>query len=281
MAEEFWLVVELKGCVSEIRLIQSNTNVLPNPKERALARFIHYSRQHTQEHHSFYYGCELTNGRTAMIECDADREIDPNIAVRKDCSSSLIIDEILQPGMLLVFQILDMDHTFSNYLTVRCLTDGIGSDKDTKLVDGSFGCLRVGDELGIRVRPNGKLTFSCNNRTVKHLLHVGPVQNRRMLQEKPRLTLEMLMNGRVTALRLIGLFQPDEYESDLQTRSISHTCRSAVRRPICYNAANMLLLPCRHLCVCLECSQVMKKQNTCPNIKCRKPIDQCIRVFRG
>ncbi|CAF4642786.1 unnamed protein product, partial [Rotaria magnacalcarata] len=70
-----------------------------------------------------------------------------------------------------------MDHTLSTYLTIRCLTEGRTSNEHTKLIDNTFDYVTLGDEIGLRVLPDGCITFSCDNRHVKPLFNIDLTVN--------------------------------------------------------------------------------------------------------
>jgi hypothetical protein len=59
-------------------------------------------------------------------------------------------------------------------------------------------------------------------------------------------------------------------ESDTQTECV-----------ICYtNAKDTVVMPCRHLCLCQGCSQIVRLQNnTCPI--CRSRVDAFLQIKIG
>jgi len=215
-----------------------------------------------------------------MKNCDENCEISDNIAVKINSASSIIVDENLKRCMYIVMQILDMDHTLSTYLTIRCLTNGHPSDDQKKLIDTSFDHLTLGDEIGIRVLPDGHITFSCNNRNVKPLFNIDLTVNDNPLVQPISYRLEFILNGRVTGLRLVGLYRPTDKEASTLPPAVGGGCQATVRYKVCPNGLSGLLLPCRHLCVCFDCGQALIDRHSCPNVKCRKPVSGCIRVYK-
>lgn len=215
-----------------------------------------------------------------MENCDENSEISYNIAVKKSPTSSITIDENLKRCMNIVMQILDMDHTLPAYLTIRCLTDGRASNEHSKFIDSSFDHLTLGDEIGIRVAPSGQITFSCNNRHVKPLFNIDlTVNDHPEVQETPY-RLQCLLNGRVTSIRFVGLYRPTAEEARALPPAAGGGCQATVRHPVCPNRPSGLLLPCKHLCVCFDCGQILINRHSCPNLKCRKPVTGCIRVYK-
>jgi len=181
--------------------------------------------------------------------------------------------------MYIVMQILDMDHTLSKYLTIRCLTNGQSSNDHTKLIDTSFDHLTLGDEIGIRVLSDGQITFSCNNKNVRPLFNIDLTVNDNPQVKETLYRLECLLNGRVTGIRLVGLHQPTAEESK-PPPAVGGGCQATVIHKVCPNGLSGLLLPCRHLCVCHACGLALINRHSCPNVKCRKPVTGCIKVYR-
>ncbi|CAF1084560.1 unnamed protein product [Adineta steineri] len=280
ITKDIWCALDLNGMVSQIRLVQTEARVLPNPVDRARERYMQYTNHRQQENSSIYYSGELLPGFVTMKNCDENCEISNNIAVRKSSSSSITIDENLKRCMYIVMQILDMDHTLSNYLTIRCLTDGKSSNEHTKLIDTTFDHLTLGDEIGIRILPDGHITFSCDNRNVKPLFHIDLTVNDNPQVQQTSYHLEFIMNGRVTSLRLVGLYRPTDIEARTLPPAIGGGCQATVLNRVCPNGLSGLLLPCRHLCVCFECGQALIDRHSCPNVKCRKMVKGCIKVYK-
>lgn len=272
----------MNGGVAQLRLLQAETRVLANATERATERHLHYTNNRQQEYSSIYYSGELTPSLMSMKNCDERCEVSYNIAVKKNsnAASSVIVEENLKRCMYIVMQILDMDHTLSNYLTIRCLTDGRSSKEHTKLIDPSYEHLTIGDEIGIRVQPDGQITFSCDNRHVKPLFTIDLTVNDNRQVEPTKYFVEFLMNGRVTGLRMVGVYQPTDIEARTLPPAIRGGCQATIIRSVCPNGLSGLLLPCRHLCVCFECGQALVERHTCPNVKCRKPVTGCIKVYK-
>ena len=192
----------------------------------------------------------------------------------------MIVAEILKRTMYLVLQILDMDHRLSNYFTIRCLTDDRAAEEHTKVIDRTFDHLTVGDEIGIRVQPDGQVTFSCNNRHVKPLFQVDLTVNDSAQARPRKYYLEFIMNARVTALRLVGVHRPTDAEAGKLPTVARGGCEATVVRSVCPNPPSGLLLPCKHLCVCYDCGTKLVNRHNCPRVNCRKPVTQCVRVFK-
>jgi hypothetical protein len=214
-----------------------------------------------------------------MKNCDENCEILDNIAVKKTTTSSITVDENLKRCMYVVMQILDMDHTLPTYLTIRCLTNGHPIEDHTKLIDTSFDHLTLGDEIGIRVTPDGHITFSCNNRSVKSLFSIDLTVNDNPQVQPISYHLEFILSGRITGLRLVGIYHPTAEEMK-PPPAVGGGCQATVRYRVCPNGLTGLLLPCKHLCVCYECGQALIERHSCPNVKCRKPVTGCVKVFR-
>jgi hypothetical protein len=172
-----------------------------------------------------------------------------------------------------------MDHTLSKYLTIRCLTNEQPSNEHTKLIDASFDHLTLGDEIGIRVLSDGQITFSCNNRNVKPLFNINLTVNDNPEVQQTSYHLEFLLNGRVTGIRLIGLHHPTAEEAK-PPPAVGGGCQATVRYKVCPNGLSGLLLPCKHLCVCHDCGVALIDKHSCPNVKCRKPVKGCFKVFK-
>ena len=265
--------------VAQIHIIQSESNVLPNSTDRARARYLQYTNNGQRENVSFYYSGELTEGTITMKNCDELREIENNIAVKKDSSASVQIDENLQRGMYAVIQILDMDHTLPPYFAIRCLTNGQSSERHSKMIDQTYDQINLGDEIGLRVSREGDIVFSCNNRNIQTLFKIDLTVNDHSQVNKTPYCLEFLLNGRVTAIRLIGLHFPTDEEAKAPP-AVGGGCQATVIHRVCPNSLSGLLLPCRHLCVCHECGLAMINRSNCPNLKCRKTVTGCIKVFK-
>lgn len=276
---DVWCALDLSGMVAQIRLLQNEVRVLINPVDRARARYIQYTNNRQQENSSTYYSGELSTGTVSMKNCDESCEISENIAVKKNSTASITVDEDLKRCMYVVMQILDMDHTLNGYLTIRCLTNGHTSNEHTKSIDTSLGHLTLGDEIGIRVLPDGKLTFSYNNRNVKPLFTIDLTVNDNPLVQPVSYRLEFILNGRITSLRLVGLYHPNAEEIK-PPPAVGGGCQATVRYKVCPNGLTGLLLPCKHLCVCHECGQALIERHSCPNLTCRRPVTGCIRVYR-
>jgi hypothetical protein len=216
-----------------------------------------------------------------MTNCDENCQISDNIAVvKKNFTSSIIIEEDLKRCMYIVMQIVDMDHTLPAYLTIRCLTNGHSLNEHIKSIDKSFDHLTLGDEIGIRVLPTGHITFSCNNRNVKPLFDIDLTVNDNPQVRPTSYRLEFILNGRVTGLRLVGLYRPTDKEANTPPPAVGGGCQATVIYRVCPNGLSGLLLPCKHLCVCYDCGQALIERHSCPNVKCRKPVKGCIRVYR-
>ncbi|CAF4950865.1 unnamed protein product [Rotaria sp. Silwood1] len=258
--KDIWCALDLNGIVAQIRLIQTESRVLANPVDRARARYIQYTNNRQQENSSIYYSGDLSPGLSS--------------------TSSIIIDENLKRCMYIVMQILDMDHTLSAYLTIRCLIDGKSSNEHTILIDTSFDHLTLGDEIGLRVLPDGYITFSCDNRHVKPLFNIDLTVNDNPAVQQTSYRLEFVMNGRVTGLRLVGLYRPTDVEARTLPPTIGGGCQATILHRVCPNGLSGLLLPCRHLCVCFECGQALVDRHSCPNVKCRKPVKGCVKVYK-
>jgi len=262
-----------------MRIIQTLARVLPNPVDRAIERYRQIIN-HQNQCSSIYYSEELSPGLVSMTNCDENSEIQYNIAVKKYVPSSMTIDEDLKRCMCVVMQVLDMDHTQSVYMIIQCLIEGRISPDHSKLIDPEFVHLNVGDEIGIRVQPDGNLTFSCNNQHVKPLFHVDLTVNDNPDVMTTPYRLEFILNGRVTGLRLVGLYRPTDLEARTRPAAIGGGCLSTVRTAICPNPISGLLLPCKHLCVCYDCGQAHIDRHSCPNSNCRKPVRGCIKVYK-
>ena len=260
---------------------QSEVRALQNPVERARARYIQYTNNRRKENSSIYYSGELSSSFLTIKNCDENCEISDNIAVKKSSISSITIDENLKRCMYIVMQILDMDHTLPPYLTIRCLTNGTSSNIHTKLIDRTFDYLTLGDEIGIRVLPDGHITFSCNNRHVKSLFDIDLTVNDNSAVEETTYHLEFIMNGRVTSLRLIGLYRPTDLEARTAPQVTGGGCQATIRNKVCPNGLSGLLLPCKHLCVCYECGQALVDRYLCPKFNCRKPVKGCVKVYKN
>ncbi|CAF2506685.1 unnamed protein product [Rotaria sp. Silwood2] len=280
ITKDIWCALDLNGIVAQIRLIQTEAHVLANPVDRARARYIQYTNNRQQENSSIYYSGELSPGLVTMKNCDENCEISDNIAVKRSSTSSIIIDENLKRCMYIVMQILDMDHTVSTYITIRCLIDGRSSNEHTTLIDASFDHLTLGDEIGLRVLPDGYVTFSCDNRHVKPLFNIDLTVNDNPAVQQTSYRLEFVMNGRVTGLRLVGLYRPTDVEAQTLPPTIGGGCQAIILHRVCPNGLSGLLLPCRHLCVCFECGQALVDRHSCPNVKCRKPVKGCVKVYK-
>jgi hypothetical protein len=280
ITKDVWCTLDLNGIVSQIRLEQNEAQVLLNPADRARARYFQYTNDRRQENSSVYYSGELSSGIVTMRNCDENCEISYNIAVRKNSQSSILVDENLKRCMCIVMQILDMDHTLSTYLTIRCLTDGHSSNENTKLIDATFGHLTLGDEIGIRVLPDGHITFSCDNRHVKSLFNIDLTVNDNPQVQQTSYRLEFIMTGRVTGLRLVGLYRPTDLEARTLPPAVGGGCLATVLYKVCPNGVSGLLLPCKHLCVCYDCGQALMEKHSCPNVNCRKPVKGCIKVYK-
>lgn len=265
--------------VAQISIIQTDSHMLPTPVERALARYRHYTNNGKQENHSFYYSGQLKNRTVTMRNCDEQCQLQHNIAVKKNTSASVIIDETLKRGMYAVIQILDMDHTLPTYFTVRCLTNGQSSERHSKIIDQTYDHIALGDEIGLRVLRDGDIAFSCNNRNVKSLFNIDLTVNDHSQVTQTEYRFEILLHGRVTAIRLIGLHLPTAEEA-IPPPTVGGGCQATVIHHICPNGLSGLLLPCRHLCVCYDCGQTMINRHNCPNVKCRKKVTGCIKVFK-
>ena len=260
--------------------MQTEARVLANSVDRARARYLQYTNNRQQENNSIYYSGELSTGLVIMRNCDEHCELSDNIAVKKSSSSSVIIDMSLKRCMCIVMQILDMDHTLPAYFTIRCLTDGTPSTEHTKLIDTAFDHIMLGDEIGIRVLPEGLLTFSCDNRNVKPLFNINLTVNDNPQVQQTSYQLEIVMSGRVTGLRLVRVYRPTDTEARTLPPAVGGGCLATVLHRVCPNGHSGLLLPCRHLCVCFECGQALIDRHSCPNVKCRKPVKGCIKVFK-
>ncbi|UJR27864.1 hypothetical protein I4U23_009129 [Adineta vaga] len=280
ITKDVWCTLDLNGSVSQIRLVQTEARVLANPVERARSRYLQYTNNRQQENSSIYYSGELSSGLLIMKNCDEHCELSDNIAVKKSSTSSVIIDENLKRCMYIVMQILDMDHTLSTYFTIRCLTDETSSSEHTKSIDSTFDHITLGDEIGIRVQPEGLVTFSCDNRNVKPLFNINLSVNDNPQVQQTSYQLEFILNGRVTGLRLVGLYRPTDAEARTLPPAIGGGCLATVLNKVCPNGLSGLLLPCRHLCVCFDCGQALINRHTCPNLKCRKQVVGCIKVFK-
>ena len=280
LSNDVWCAVDLNGSIAKIRLLQPDVRVLPNPADRASERYFEYTKQRQEEHSSIYYSGHLSSSIVTMIDCDEHCELAYNIAVRRLRSASMIVEENLKRCMNVVMQILDMDHTLSTYLTIRCSTNGQPSEEHTKLIDLSYEHIDIGDELGLRVQPDGKVAFSCNNRHVSILFQLDLTVNDPGRLPPTKYYLEFLLNGRVTGLRLVGVYQPTDVEARTLPPAARGGCQATVRYLVCPNGLSGLLLPCSHLCVCIECGQAMINRHNCPNIKCRKPVTGCVKVYK-
>ncbi len=279
ITKDVWCALDLNGVVAQIRVVQNESTVLRNPVDRARARYMQYTNNRQEENLSIYYSGELSDGTATMRNCDQNCEISDNIAVKINSSASITIDEDLKRGMYVVMQILDMDHTLSPYLTVRCLTNDQASDKHSKLIDTSSAHIALGDELGIRVLRDGQIAFSCNNRNAKNLFNIDLTVNDHSQVTKTSYRLDFLLNGRVTGIRLVGVHQPTGEESQ-PPPAVGGGCLATVVHRVCPNPVSGLLLPCKHLCVCYECGQTLISRHPCPNLKCRKPVVGCIKVYK-
>jgi hypothetical protein len=279
ITKDVWCALDLNGTVAQIRLVQNESRVLPNPVERARARYILYTNNRQEENHSIYYSGELSDSTVTMKNCDENCELSDNIAVKKNPSASVTLDENLKRGMYIVMQILDMDHTLPSYFTIRCLTNGQLQDKHSKLIDTTFVHMKLGDEIGIRVLRDGQIAFSCNNGNVKPLFNIDLTVNDHSQVRETSYRLDFLLNGRVTGIRLVGLHHPTEEESKAPS-AVGGGCQATVIHKICPNSLSGLLLPCKHLCVCYDCGQALINRHTCPNVKCRKPVVGCVRVYK-
>ena len=83
----------------------------------------------------------------------------------------------------------------------------------------------------------------------------------------------------------------DPFELNIDRRSLRPSYTRFMRRKlrddldrnpylcvICWNERkNVVLLPCRHLCICLTCNQQLDNDASCPI--CRKPIENRLEVF--
>jgi hypothetical protein len=279
ITKDVWCALDLNGVVAQIRIVQNESRVLPNPVERARARYIQYTNNRQDENLSIYYSGELSDGTVTMKNCDQNCELSDNIAVKKNNSASITIDENLKRGMYVVMQILDMDHTLPSYLTIRCLINGQSSDKHSKLIDTTSAHITLGDELGVRVLRDGQIAFSCNNRNVKTLFNIDLTVNDHSQVKETSYRLDFLLNGRVTGIRLVGLHHPTEEESKAPP-AVGGGCLATVIHRVCPNAVSGLLLPCKHLCVCYECGQALINRHSCPNARCRKPVVGCVKVYK-
>ena len=273
--------MDLTGNICEVSLIQSQVRVLSDPVQRARERFMQYTHNQTRECISIFYSDEIAPAGVYSSDCDTNSYLSYHIIARSHKNSaSFVIDESLKRSMQMVFQILDMDHTQSNYCIVRCLINDKPSLEHTKLIDSSFDYLCNGDEIGIRVLPNGSITFSCNNRRLKQLFQIDLTVNDDPQVRKTDYKLEILLNARITAMRLIGIYQPSKSEEDPVPLPAHTSCQATVVRSRCPNRQTGLLLPCRHLCVCHECGQKMINQHGCPIVECRRLVTGCVRVFK-
>ena len=214
-----------------------------------------------------------------MRNCDESCEVTENIAVRKNSTASITIDSDLTRCMYAVMQILDMDHTQSNYFTVRCLTNNRSSDEHSKLIELGFDHITLGDEICVRVAKDGNLTLSVNNRAVKTLFRIDLTVNDNSQANKISYRLDFLLNGRVTGMRLIGIYLPTEEEKQPPPVVGGGWLATIIHR-VCPNRLSGLLLPCQHLCVCYECGLALKDRHSCPKDECRRPVSGCIKVFR-
>lgn len=214
-----------------------------------------------------------------MDNCDESCELTENIAVRKSPTASITIDSDLTRCMYAVMQILDMDHTLSNYFTIRCLTNNRLSEAHTKLIDATFDYITLGDEICVRVEKDGNLTLSVNNRAVKPLFRIDLTVNDNSQANTISYRLDFLLNGRVTSMRLIGVYLPTDEEKQ-PPPVVGGGCLATVIHRVCPNRLSGLLLPCQHLCVCYDCGLALKDRHSCPNDRCRKPVSGCVKVFR-
>ncbi|CAM4845992.1 unnamed protein product, partial [Rotaria magnacalcarata] len=273
ITKDIWCALDLNGVVAQIRLTQSEVNVLANSVDRARARYLQYTNNRKKENASIYYSGELAPGFVTMSDCDENSEISENIAVKKKSTAAIVINEMLKRSMCIVLQIIDMDHTLSTYLTIRCLTEGRTSNEHTKLIDNTFDYVTLGDEIGLRVLPDGCITFSCDNRHVKPLFNIDLTVNDNPAVQQTSYNLEFIMNGRVTGLRLVGIYRPTEAEARTLPPAIGGGCQATVIHRICPYGLSGLLLPCKHLCVCYECGKALIDRHSCPNIKCHVAYD--------
>lgn len=276
--QDIWCALDLNGVVSQIRLVQNESLALPTAVERSRRRFLQYTNNRQDENRSIYYS-EITPSTVTMKNCDENCEISENIAVKKTPTASVTVDSNLVRCMYAVIQILDMDHTLSNYFTVRCLTNDRSSDEHSKLIDLSYDHLTLGDEICVRVTKDGTLTLSVNNRTVKSLFRIDLTVNDNSQVTPTSYRLDFLLNGRVTGIRLIGIYLPTSEESRAPP-VVGGGCLATIIHRVCPNRLNGLLLPCQHLCVCFECGKALQNRHSCPYPQCRKSVAGCIKVYR-
>ncbi|CAF0960652.1 unnamed protein product [Didymodactylos carnosus] len=258
VSKDLWCVIDLNGQIVQMRLIQTLSIVMSSHVDRALARFQQF--YHSDE--TTYYGSyDLSPGLIEINNCDVN-QIQNNIAVKqKDTTrkSSMKINENLQRCMCLIIQILDMDHTKSSYFTLHCLIDGqIAPNPElSKEINSEFTHLSIGDEIGIRVKPNGCITFSSNNRNIKDLFTIDLTVNDNPQVEKTLYHLQFDLDARITALRFIGLYRPTEKEANTPPPPLGGGCTATIRVGVCPGGKTGLLMPCRHNIVCHDCGITM------------------------
>jgi hypothetical protein len=279
--DDLWCFFDLNGSVEQICFVDEHSRVIHKPRERACARYEQYIKNHPQLNTSIYYSGDLSLSPVIMIECDNWCKEKYGIAVKQASSeSSIIIKEALKRMMFIVMHVVDMDHTQGTYMTVRCLTNDRPTDACRKSMAIPFDKITINDEIAVHVSPTGCLTFSCNNRQIKKLFNIDLTVNDKANVQRTNYNLEFIMNGRITALRLIGVYQPSENETQPPQLAPTGNCRATNVHSVCLAKPSGLLLPCKHLCVCFNCGVAMINQHPCPKTNCHQPVVNCIRVYK-